>query len=297
VQKVEDGLPLFSSSGFYLLSSKEYPALDMLECFTQLQDAGSYVMMLTRQQLDARQSFTLSSELDLEILTSAFEAALDDSGNLTARHDAAMNKKRSRGVARAKEEAEDSGEAYSGVPFKEVTVSKKDGNPFIHYAWAGADGVAHEGSILREAIVQGDKMPIRVYFTAAEALEHFTASAEYRALVKALESGDDVRFAFAQGHVMRTSVSFRRKCENVRNSPAGKPLYGDAVYIHAADNHWTTGLVAVMHSMHPNFPSADYDAHHYVASCRQAEIGMNKVGDKWSPPQGVRYDLAKVLLS
>lgn len=309
VQKVEEGRPLYSSSGFYSLSSKEYPALDMFDCYTQLQENGERVLLLTAEQLGARQALALSSELDLEILSMAFEAALSDEFNLVARHDEAMNKKRSRGVSRAKEEAEDAGETYAGVAFKEVSVSKKDGNPFIYYAWRTAGGEAHEGYVLREAMVQGDRMPVMNYFSPAEAMEHFTQSADYKVLEKALVAGEEVQLTFVQGHTMRTSVSFRRKCENVRNAPTDRPLYGDAVYIHAATNQWTRGIIAVIHSMHPNFPTADYDSHHYVAACRQAEVGMTNLGggraasaagprvpDKFSSPKGMRYDLARELL-
>lgn len=297
VQKKEDNIPLYSSSGFYLLSSKDYPALDMLECFTLLQEHGERVLMLTAEQLAARQQFTLTSDLDLEILQGSFEEALDDSKNFVARFDEAMNKKRKRGIERAQQEAEDADEKYEGVPFKEVAVSKKDGNPFIYYAWKGTDGVVHSGSILREALVNGDKMPVMEYYTATEALGHFIESKEYKQLAAALDAGQEVEFTFVQGHVMRTSVSFRRKCENVLAAGKDKPFFGDAVYIHAALGGWTRGLIAVMHSLHPTFPAADYDSHHYVVACRQAEIGMNKKPDgKWTPPQGVTYDINKGLL-
>jgi hypothetical protein len=298
VQKKEDGLPLYSSSGFYLLSSKEYPALDMLECFTLLQEHGQRVLMLTPEQVAARQRFTLTSDLDLEILQGSFEEALSDERNFVARFDEAMNKKRKRGIERAQQEAEDADEKYEGVAFKECAVSKKDGNPFIYYTWKGADGAVRSGTILREALVNGDKMPIMEYYSATEALAHFTESKAYKELFAALEAGQEIEFSFAQGHVMRTSVSFRRKCENVLAAGKDKPLFGDAVYIHAALMGWTRGLISVMHSLHPNFPSADYDSHSYVAACRQAEIGMNKKADgKWTPPQGVPYDMAKALFA
>lgn len=298
VQKLEDGLPLFSSSGFYLLSSKEYPALDMFEAFTLLEERGERALVLSAEQLAAKQQFALTSELDLEILQGAFEEALADQLNCAARFDEAMNRKRKRGIDHAKEAAEDDGEKYSGVDFKEVGVSKKDGNPFIYYAWKGADGVVKSGTILREAIVQGEKMPVMAYFDAKEAVERFVDSKAYKALVSALDTGEEIDFSFVQGHAMRTSVSFRRKCENVLAAGVDKPLYGDAVYIHAALKQWTKGLVAVMHSMHPNFPAADYDAHHYVVACRQAEIGMNKKAEnKWTPPQAVSYDVAAALLA
>jgi hypothetical protein len=54
---------------------------------------------------------------------------------------------------------------------------------------------------------------------------------------------------------------------------------------------WCKALVSIMHSQHPGFPRADYDAHHYVAALRQAEVGMNKRADGsgWEPPAAIRY--------
>lgn len=300
VQKTEDGLPLYSSSGFYLLSSKEYPALDMFEAFTHLQGRGAQVLLLTPAQLAAKQQFALTSELDLEILQGEFEAALDHGHNLVSRFDEAMNRKRKRAIDNAQGEAEENGEDYAGVQFKEVGVSPKDGNPFIRFAWrVKGEQTIHTGNILREGLTLDDNdREVTVYFDAKQALERFTASAEYRKLVAVLDEGKEIDFAFAKGHVMRTSVSFRRKVENVMAASPDKALYGDAVYIHAAQQAWTKGLVALMHSQHPNFPNADYDAHHYVAACRQAEVGMSKKPDNsgWTPPKGVGYDLDTELL-
>jgi hypothetical protein len=226
------------------------------------------------------------------------EAALGDDMNLVSKFDEAINKKRMRGIERAQQEAEDNGDAYSGVTFKEVQVSKKDGNPFVLYAWSSSSGAKGTGSITRQQEVTSDsERPMTRYFDATEAMGLFTSSDDFKKMMKELAAGNEVKFGWAQGHVMRTSVSFRRKAENVFAAPPEKQQYGDAVYIQAALKHWTKGLLSVMHSLHPNFPAADYDAHHYVVACRQAEVGMNKAGGKWTVPQGVGYDLSKVLLS
>lgn len=296
-QKVEEGLPLYSSSGFYLLSSKEYPALELLDGFTLLRDKGATVWLLSQAQLDARSKAELTSELDWDLLAMELETALGDDYNLVAKFDEVTNKKRMRGIERAQQEAEDNGESYSGVSFKEVKVSKKDGNPFVYFAWTSSSGVSAVGSIARQAEVtdEADRIVTR-YFDAAEAMAAFVASKDYRQLMRELSAGHTVQFGWAQGHVMRTSVSFRRKAENVLAAPADKPQYGDAVYIQAALKQWTKGLLAVMQSQHPNFPQADYDAHHYVVSCRQAEVGMSKSGERWTPPQALCYDVGKLLL-
>lgn len=296
-QKTEDGLPLYSSSGFYLLSSKEYPALEMLEGYTRLQDKGAVVWMLSDEQLAARSKSELTSELDWDLLAMELQAALGDEFNLVAKFDEPINRKRMRGIERAQQEAEDNGDSYGGVPFKEAKVSKKDGNPMVAYSWTSSSGAALDGAITRQVeLSDNPERPMTRYFSAEEALAEFVKSPEYQRLAKELASGHTVQFGWAQGHVMRTSVMFRRKAVNVFAAPADKQQYGDAVYIQGALKQWTKGLVSLMHSLHPNFPQADYDAHHYVVACRQAEIGMNKVAGSWTAPQGLAYDLAKQLL-
>lgn len=299
-QKSEDGIPLYSSSGFYMLSSKDYPALDLFEAFTLLRNKGEQVWLLTDAQLAARQKQELTDEMDLDILTSSLSEVLSDERNLLTMYDESSNKKRKRAISHKKEEAEDSGDNYTGVEFTELAVSKKDGNPFVMYCWQSEGGPIKAGVILREAEVADDKRDdgrtVTHYFTAEEALANFVASPGYAEIVRVLRAGGKIKLAFAQGHIMRTSVSLRRKVENVLNE-ATKTQYGDAVYILSALKGWTKGIIGLMHSMHPTFPAADYDAHHYVASCRQAEIGMNKgVGGKWSLPEGIQYTMAAELL-
>ena len=291
--KHEDGLPLYSSSGFYLMSSKEYMALDMFECYTHLVNKGAQVLLVTDEQLKATQSITLESEFDLELLNSALTDSLADSFNLVSRFDLDINKKRRRGIERAKEEAEDASEQYAGVNFNELSVSKKDGNPFVMVSWNTADGI-QSVNVLREVeTLNEDGRPVSRYFTPEEAVVEFASTPAYKKLEAELAAGRNVVLSYTSGHVMRTSVSFRRKVENVLAAGTDKPLYGDAVYIHGAMQNWCRGLVSILHSLHPNFPTADYDAQHYVVAVRQAEIGMMKKADGggWFPPQIVHHPL------
>lgn len=296
--KQEDGLPLYSSSGFYLMSSKEYPALDMLDAYTKLLNRGEQVALVTAAQLKATDKLVLESELDLEMMGATLLELLADSHNLVARFDADANKKRRRGIDRAKEEAEDAGEPFSGVAFKEVAVSKKDGNPLVvlSYRVVGSAEV-QTLQVLREAEMVNedydDGRTFTKYFTPEEALDALVQSKPYQQLAQLVDSGKAVEVAMTQGHLMRTSVSFRRKAENVLAAGTDKPLFGDAVYIHGALTNWCRGLVSILHSMHPNFPSADYDAHHYVVAVRQAEVGMSKKADGsgWTPPKVIPVPL------
>lgn len=297
VQKQEDGLPLYSSSGFYLLSSKEYPAVQLTEGFTKLLENGEKVMIVTPEQIGARQTFPVASDMDWDIVLMSLREALGDEGNFVSAFDVDINKKRKRGIEAAKNQAEDDGEAYEGVEFTELSVSKKDGNPFVLFAWQEEGGPVKQGTLLREFEGTDDSdRPVTVYQDADETVTRFEATADAQAILAAISAGKTVNFSFAQGHVMRTSVSFRRKTENVLTAPKDKPQYGDAVYIHAALNGWVKGIVSVMQSMHPNFPAKDYDAHHYVAACRQAEVGMMKREGGWHPPLALEFDLPGQLL-
>jgi hypothetical protein len=298
VQKQEDGKPLFSSSGFYLLSSKDYPALRIAEGYTRLFSDGAKVMFLTAEQLAAKESLSMTSDMDWEMALAFLGAALGDDRNMVTPFDADINRKRRRGIETAKGVAEDDQETYTGVEFTELAASKKDGNPFVLYTWRIDGGAVQTGTLMREFEATDDNdRPVTKYDDADAAVARFAESAEGRQILAACEAGQTVDFAFVQGHVMRTSVSFRRKVENVRAAGNDKPVYGDAVYIWGALTGWVKGLVSVMQSMHPNFPAKDYDAHHYVAACRQAEVGMTKKqdGSGWLPPQAVAYDLAAML--
>ena len=291
--KHEDGIPLYSSSGFYLMSSKEYMALEMVDCYTRLCGRGLQAMMVTDAQLKATQRLTLESDFDLEMLNAALTELLSDEHNLVSRFDADINKKRRRGIERAKEEAEDGSDPYAGVNFSELAVSKKDGNPFVLISGTIA-GKDFSLEIVREQDMMGDNdRVITKYFDADEAMAEFAKTQVYLDMEAELNAGRPVEVAYTQGHVMRTSVSFRRKAENVLAADPTKPHYGDAVYIHGALQGWCRGLVSVLHSMHPTFPAADYDAHHYVVAPRQAEIGMSKKADGsgWFPPKIVGHDL------
>lgn len=298
VIKQEDGMPLYSSSGFYTLSTREYPSLDILQGYAMLLSRGEQVVIISDEQLKGAQTMTLDSEFDLELVDSVFVEALSDDNNLVAGFDADMNRKRRRGIDRAKEEAQDTGDTYAGVEFKELSVSKKDGNATLVLAWRVGTGPVGSTIVPREAEgVDDADRPVTRYLTAQEAVEAFTQAPAFQAIKGELAKGNSVQLAYVPGHLMRTSVSFRRKVENVLAAPADKPQYGDAVYIHGALQGWCRTIAALMQSQHPNFPAADYDAHHYVAAPRQAEIGMNKKqdGTGWFPPKVVNYDIGAVL--
>lgn len=298
-QKLEAGLPLFSSSGFYSLSSKEYPALHMVGAFTRLDSDGELIQLVTPDQLKAKQHVVLDTDEDLAALVAKLTDALGNEYNLVAKYDAHSNKKRSRGIARAEEEAKDADNEYEGVVFKEITVSPKDGNSLVLFAYRVGAGEMQSGVIQRQLVdVESEHQAIK-YLTAAEAMAEFQHSEAFQEITNALDELQPIEFGYISGHLMRTSVSFRRKVENVLAEPKDKPAYGDAVYVHSALAGWTKGLVTLLHSMHPTFPREDYEAHHYVAAPRQAEVGMSKKadGNGYLPPQGLHYNLEAELLA
>lgn len=299
-QKQEDGMPLFSASGFYSLSSREYPALEMTECYARLMNKGEQVLLLTEGALQSPTALVLMGEDAPTEFETAVQGLLSDEHNMVCQHDAVINKKRERALTRAREDAEADGGSYSGADFKEAAASKKDGNPFCICVWKSDSGATGHFYVLREAETTSDGgLPVTTYYTAEEAVAVMREnSPRYAAMCRELVAGSFVQVVLAQGHVMRTSVSFRKKVENMLALPADKPRYGDAPFIHGTLHGWCKALVAIMHSQHPGFPQSDYDAHHYVAAPRQAEVGLSKKeGGGWNPPEPVAYLLEAGLLA
>lgn len=291
VQKQEDGMPLYSSSGFYLLSSKDYPALDILTAYSRLLEDGDKVVLSTQEQLDASVLLELEGELDLDLLQSCMLDLLSDEVNLVGRFNDAINTRRKRGIERAVQEAEDEGETPQTVEFAPLPISTKDGQPCVMLSYRlGAQTPLHTVTVMREAwLVNEDyddgRMVLR-HFDAEQAFEFFMNSQDGRDIRSALEQGQPLKVCLTGGHLMRTSVSFRRKVSNVLEAPPEKAAFGDGVYIKAALQGWVRAICPLMYSQHPRFPAADYDSNHYVAAPRQFEVVMTRLDDKrWAPPQ------------
>ncbi|MDO8416333.1 MAG: hypothetical protein Q7S87_09000 [Agitococcus sp.] len=297
-QKTEKGIPLYSSSGFYSMSSKEYPALAVISAYTLLSESGEFVYIITDQQMAAKQNLVLSSEFDIDLLLLELTEKLGDAQNCVSQYDEAVNKRRQRLLVRARDDAEAEGEQYSGASFAPLAVSRKDGNPFVLFCWKEAGGLTHQAKVSRmtSKVDNTSERTVVEFLVAAEAVLLFQQSPEYLDLLNQVEAGLPVSVNYVGGNVLRTSVSFRQKFTNAANSGSA---YGDAVYIRAATKQWTKGILAIMQSSHPSFPAQDYNAHHYVAMCRQAEVGMSKVVSSgkgaWTSPVAPSYDLAALL--
>jgi hypothetical protein len=301
IQKKEEGLPFFSSSGFYSLSSKDYPALNIYKAYTLLRDKGDKVWIITPNQINEKVKRVMPDMIHFGVLCQELTTTLGDEYNLVKGYDAAVNSKRERMIRRAKEDAEELAEAYVGAEYTELSVSKKEGNPFIMYGYQIDGEEIKKGVILREAEIQDetrdDGLMVTQYYTPEEAVERFVQSKAGISIKDALEAGKPVTFGFCQGHVMRTSVSFRKKMVNFYD-PKADNRHGEGVYISTALSGWTLGIIALMQSQHPKFPVEDYDAHHYVALPRQAEVGMNKNENKsFGDPQGIHYSLIDKLMA
>lgn len=296
VQKTEEGLPLYSTSGFYLLSSKEYPALDLFEAFVRLEGDGEFVLAITDEELANVHTVTLDDELDADLFLEELKSALGNEYNAFARFDEHANRERKKKIAVAKVEADAGDEDYTGVEFKELAVSPKDGNPFLYGVWMGDDGKPQVFDVRRTVeVLDDDGRLITRSVDADEAAQFFVKGDAWRAIMARLEAGDTITVHYVRGHFYRSSVSFRRKIENVRSGTA-KSTYGDGVFIRGALKNWTRAVCGMMHSMHPNFPAADYDSHYYVLACRQAEVGMNRKESGWHPPQPIAYDLRQAFV-
>jgi hypothetical protein len=288
-QKTEDGALLYSCSGFYCLSSKDYPALELSCPWALLLERGAKALLLSPAQLQGRKRLRLEDcDLDLELLQAELEQALDDAHCLVRGHDDAVNRKRRRAIDAARAEAEDQGEAYAGVDFATLSSSPKDGNPFVMYVWEGEHD-AGSGLVLREQTFGGEKFATTEYYSAEQAVALFRQSPAWERLERALEDGS-VEFSFVRGNLMRTSISFRRKCEQAL-APGSAASFGDAAFIRGAAAGWVRSACAILYSQHPLFPGKDYDSLHYVAALRQAEMGLDRHEDRWGTPQPIHYDI------
>lgn len=277
-QKVEDGLPLFSSSGLYLLSSKEYPALHAFEAFTRLAAAGQVVLTLSVEQLSRQETFTLDNEFELDMLVEQLRSSLTGTPNLFQASAAQVNKKREREIRTAKEEAEDRSAPYQGVDYCELPVSPRSGSPFLAICVRIPDSSTPPSGqaltlFVEEAAPDG-KPPRLVVLGIDQALHRWTEGELYARIKKRVLSGLPVEVSWACGYAVRTSVSFKKKVDNAL-SPTDRG-FGDSAYIKSALGGWARGIVATMFSRHPGFPRSEYDALHFVAAPRQAELQMTR---------------------
>lgn len=310
VQKLEDGLPYYTSSGFYLLSSPEYPALSIIEGYTRLHREGELLLLMSLDALKGRTKATLTNLSELQtLLDGTVTEMLSDAHNLVEAFDAKINKKRKLMVDQAKlamasaEEDEDEDKPTAGdeetlIEYQELTVSPKDGNPFVYLVWSVPGQEPREFVFTREHMVEGDSTQFMAACTIEEALAHFRAGEEFKLIQEGIESGASATVSLARGNAMRPSRMFAGKIEATRNNTPEKNLYGDPVYILGALKAWTPGIVSILHSKHPAFPKKDYDHNYYVAAGRQGEVGMNKTADmKYTPPQAVCYDFRAAMLA
>ena len=300
-QKMEDGLPLYSSSGFYSLSSKEYPAQEIFEAYVRLNATGQKALILPYSSVESPLLSDLQTIEDLEDFTKVLAQQLESAPNLVSKFDEGANKKRLRTIQAAQTLAEDNDEDYTGIEHSDLSVSNADGNPFfIIFVKVGASSAQYLMQLEKESVDSATNRTSVVYFTKEEAIANFTHSTFYSNLVSALEAESTaVHIAAVQGYLMRTSVSFKNSVEKFKGMQEW-PKFGDAVFVKGAMSGWTKSIVTIMFSMHPAFPAKDYDSLHYVAALRQAEIGMNKLGTQgdhtqWSSPSAINYNIASVV--
>lgn len=293
-QKMEDGAKLYSASGFYLLSSKEYPSVDIETRYVHLSDAtGEVALTVSEEQIAAMKQLHVASDMDLDILVSALEADLDDKHNPLMRFVEGANRSRKRTIDAAKAEAEDADETYGGVEHKELPLSNKDGNPFLMLRIVFSDGQVLQSAIQRESVSEKGDKRIREYFTAAQAVERFLQSPVWTKLSQGVEAGNSADVMVIQGTAMRTSVMFRNKVAAQTKDPKAT---GDGPFIRGASQGWVKGIVSTMFSRHPAFPQQDYDCLHFVAALRQAEMGMNKKAEGgFELPQPILYSISSVM--
>lgn len=301
-QKEEEGMKLFSSSGFYLLSSKDYPSLKCFKAYTRLSSDGSLIYSIAESGVNVV-DVKLAAGASLDAVETTILDKLNDSFNLVSPFNADVNKKRKRAITSAQEAAEDDGEEYTGAKYTELEVSKKDGTPFV-LVLCKTDAGVHQFLVSRrkeKPSADGKHVNVEM-LTAEEALSEFKGSKQYSSLQARVSQGASLKIV--QGWMMRSSVSFKGKIDLVKEK---EPDFGASVYIHSALKGWTKAICTMMYSKHPKFPQEDYEHNSYVMACLQAEIGINRQGkkqtpegerDAWSNPMAISYtpeDLYQIL--
>lgn len=305
--KTEDGLPVYSSSGFYLLSSKEYPALSIFNCVSKLLDKGESAICVTAHQLKSNYRLKLESSIEFDIFLKQMEDMLSPEYNACSEFVENTNKLRQRGIQREKEECEDQNAKYAGVEYSPLTLSKKDGNPALVLSYETKDGKLVEDLVLMQATITDENYDdgrlVTKYFTPSEAVAFYLESFAGQKFLKEIEAQEALDACLIPANVFRTSVSFRKKVSNFYNSSKTQALYGDAVFLDKAFKEWTKSIANVIYSKHPNFPSVDYDSLHYVVALRQSELGMNRLtkGSEteratYSPPEAVSIEYLRPLV-
>lgn len=293
IQKTEDGLPLYSSSGFYLLSSKEYPSLKMYYAYCTLIENGEKALLI--QESAKVLTAEANSELDWDFIESELESMLSDDHNYLNDYTDAVNKKRKRDLDRAKEEAEDNGESFEGPEYADLKPSTKDGNPFLMLILKDSTGKVLVTSLIQRELKEIDdegRLVVK-YVSPLEALASFKSSQDYKKLSASFKNGCTLNAV--QGNMLRTSVSFKTKCKNFVENKISKD-YGDGTFLKGAFNGWVKSICTLIYSKHPKFPTQDYNQLNYVVACRQAEIGMNKLeNNTYTTPCALQYDESDLL--
>ena len=286
VQKKEDGLPLFSASGFYLLSSKEYPAVDLSRALVHLPDGATDQMLVLAEDAVPHVE-QIADEMALDLFQVRLLQQLDDARNPLAVHLKAANRVRKRGIDAAIAEAEDTGAPYGGVAYAELPLSPKDGNPFV-LIQARSDADVRSHILTRDAMDEVSGKPVRRFFLAKDAMLRWGHTPFFAEISGWVAAGRPVELATYSGHAMRTSVTFKGKIQKERETPG---LYGDGPFIRGASAGWVKAIVTTMFSKHPGFPLQDYPDLHFVAAARQVEMGLNRKGAGRTPPQPLVYAL------
>lgn len=293
-QRSEDGLPYYTTSGFYSLSTKDMPSVKIYEAYTLLRnEQGDSFYQITDAQLQSSKHITVEDVVnDSTTLLDALTEWLDDKYNLCKEFDTDSNKKRNRRIQSATQEAEDNDEEYKGIAYKELAVSAKDGNPFVMLTFRVGDRVVEYMATRDQRVTTEKQLTVVAPVSAVDSVQIFAQSAFYQEIQNLAMGGVPVTVNMVQGHVMRTSVAFKRKVENLKTKTPQERQYGDSVFLVSALQQWTKGVVNIMYSFHPSFPTKDYEALYYVAAIRQAELGMTKLGDKkFSLPEATQYDI------
>ncbi len=296
-----------TTSGAYMLRSKQSPALIVGEAFCHLYKDGTRTALFPTDV--AGNALHIASDAGEEFKTELSRVLieqLDPSNNLFGEINDVMNKRRERGIRSAKEEAEDGGTEYAGVQFKPGVVSGNDGNPCVLVTAQvktadGKDEFWQAVASLERA--EGKFGNIKI-MSPAQAVDSFKETQFYRNVNAALAEGREVVVAALTGHVVRNIKSFSDRCKEVAEGIDQKKVeFGDGPFIKSAMSGFTKSIYAITGSLHPKFPAEDYwvddkkevASHKFVVNPGQAEIGMRRdpgnPAGRAKPEAAVTYDV------
>lgn len=298
-QKVEqDGSLHFSTGACYLISTNEYKSIILGAYYTYIFNGGNEAYVIHESAIESRKQVYLSSRVDVSRMLSTIKAMIDPVHHWMNQHIDGINRSKARKIRNERERLEDDGQEYSGIEPMNLDADLRDGGPTLFIDVRNESNLSVGGfSAIRSTVEEINPISGQINVKSVsptERIEIFKQSPLFKRIVQVIDQGGRIIFSYASGSSFRTSVSTRKKFSNALE---GSSFSGDSFYCTKAQGKWTNSIIGVMHSMHPQFPSADYDVNHFVATIRQRELAMSNATGSWLPYDIPGYDIQASIYS